>query len=183
MTRVTNACRVLQIDHTMVWKELKIDIRKIGEEQMTLSKTLKNILVFQKKHSNGNDGNAPNVQPAAATICPIKLEKAQNITFSGDPRDFMTFKRKFEEIVVPNRDPNEISLRLEQAIPQKYRHLIERFKLGDWRGMMEALDDRFGGSRKIVTSILLEIEKMKVPRKDEEFIENVEKIKKMENDL
>ena len=73
----------------------------------------------------------------------------------------MVFKRKFEKVAVPNCDPNEVSLRLEQAIPKKHQHLIKRFRFGDWRGMMEALEDKFGGSRKIVTSILNEIDGLK----------------------
>ena len=72
---------------------------------------------------------------------------------------------------------------MEQAIPKKHKHLVERFKLGDWKGMMEALDDKFGGSRKIVTSVLLEVDKMKVPNKDEQFLDIVERIKKIEKDL
>ena len=181
VTKVRKACACVEIDHTKVFEEMKIDIsKKLIPEQMNLTKSMRSIINLKKLHSPQPSANI--AQPAA-TVCPIKLEKAQSITFSGDARDFATFKRKFEEIIVPNRDKNEVSLRLEQAIPQKHRHLIERFKLGDWKGMMDALDDRFGGSRKIVTSILLEIDKMKVPHKDEQFIENVEKIKKMENDL
>ena len=181
VTKVRKACASVEKDHTKVFEDMKIDIsKKLIPEQMNWTKSMRSIINAQKLYS---PESKVNVTQAATTKCPIKLEKVQSITFSGDARDFATFKRKFEEIIVPNRDSNEISLRLEQAIPQKHRHLIERFKLGDWKGMMEALEDKFGGSRKIVTSILNEIDKLKVPQKDEQFLDMVEKIKKMEKDL
>ena len=49
--------------------------------------------------------------------------------------------------------------------------------------MMDELDKNFGGSRQIVTSVLNEIDNMKIPTKDEQFIENIEKIQKIKRDL
>ena len=48
---------------------------------------------------------------------------------------------------------------------------------------MDELHKRFGGSRQIVTSVLNEIDNMKIPTKDEQFIENIEKIQKIKRDL
>ena len=78
-------------------------------------------------------------QPAfsqLASACPIKLAKVENIDFSGEYRDFANFKRKFETIVVPNRDPADIGLRLRQALPTKHAHLIDNFEPSQWSEMM-----------------------------------------------
>ena len=115
--------------------------------------------------------------------CPIKLQKVENVKFSGEVRDFATFKYKFETIVVPNRPLYDIGLRLQEAVPTKHKHLVERFKLEQWQDMMSELEKNFGGSRQIVTSVLNEIDRMKIPSRDQQFVENIEKIRKIKRDL
>ena len=53
------------------------------------------------------EARAASPPPRAAstpTATPIKLAKADAISFSGEPRDFPKFKIEFNDIVVPNRD-------------------------------------------------------------------------------
>ena len=79
-------------------------------------------------------GAAPQVQGQQQTRCPIKLEKAETVKFSGQPRDFSRFKTEFELIVVPDRTDTEIGLRLKQSLPNKHKHLIENYELRDYDG-------------------------------------------------
>ena len=60
---------------------------------------------------------------------PIRLNKPEPIKFSGQPRDFASFKRKFETIVVPNRSSADIGFHLNDAIPGKYQHLLANIDL------------------------------------------------------
>ena len=55
---------------------------------------------------------------------PLKITKPDNISFSGQARDFATFKRDFLAIVVPHREASQIGIYLKQAIPEKCKHLI-----------------------------------------------------------
>ena len=48
---------------------------------------------------------------------PLKINKPDNLSFSGQARDFATFKRDFVAIVVPHRDPAQIGIYFKQAIP------------------------------------------------------------------
>ena len=118
-----------------------------------------------------------------SSACPVKLAKIDNIEFSGEYRDFATFKRDFETIVVPNRAPSDIGLRLRQALPSKYLHLVDNFKPSEYKEMMEALKSKFGNPRHIVSSCLRDIDKMKTPTNDELFISFVEDLEKIERDL
>ena len=113
----------------------------------------------------------------------IKLSKAPNITFSGEARDFTTFKRDFEKIVVPGRPDHDTGYRLKQAIPTKHRHLLDNFDLSDHKGMMDKLQSQFGTKRLVVMNVVGELEKTKKPENDSAFVAFVEKIEKMERDL
>ena len=79
----------------------------------------------------------------------IKLKKTKNIKFSREKCDFSTFMSEFREILVPNKDISEVGLHLKQAVPKKHLYLIERFKLNWYQEMMEELEKKLGGSRKI----------------------------------
>ena len=49
--------------------------------------------------------------------------------------------------------------------------------------MMAELEKKFGGSRQIVTSVLKQLEKMKVPIKDEQLRDLIEELQKIERDM
>ena len=129
---------------------------------------------------------SPVMSPATsqlASACPVKLAKVENIEFSGEYRDFSGFKRNFETIVVPNRAPSDIGLRLRQALPSKYLHLVDNFEPSQYKEMMEVLKSKFGNPRHIVSSCLRDIDKLKTPQTDELFITFVEDLEKIERDL
>ena len=49
--------------------------------------------------------------------CPLKINKPDALKFSGEARDFASFKRDFLAIVVPHREDAQIGMHLKQAIP------------------------------------------------------------------
>ena len=114
---------------------------------------------------------------------PIKLEKAKPITWNGKERDFATFKREFEAIVVPRRNPSQVAVYLKEAIPEKHRHLLYNHNLDDYKGMMKTLTKKFGTSRQVIMSIVAELGKMSIATSDRQFVSFVESIEKAERDL
>ena len=91
-------------------KETNFDIKAIEAKYGTLSSNL-GIIVQVQSRSNGTNqlpGSSTAGSNSTSASNAIKLAKAENVTFSGDPRDFATFKKDFETIVVPNRPPYEI---------------------------------------------------------------------------
>ena len=120
---------------------------------------------------------------ASAMNCPVKLEKAETVKFSGRPRDFVRFRREFEEIVIPRRSDTEIGLRLKQSIPDKHKHLLQNFELSEHVAMMEELTDHFGTSEKVICSVVAEVEKLKMPQEDKGFVKFVETVEAADRDL
>ena len=116
-------------------------------------------------------------------MIPIKLEKIRNLKFSGKSRDFVPFRNDFNAIVVPHRAASEIGLRLRQAVPKKYRHLLSNIELHKHEEMMKVLEEKFGTTRQIVLSVVTEMNSLEMAENDEEFIRFVEKIEKAEHDL
>ena len=114
---------------------------------------------------------------------PIKLEKAKPITWNGKERDFATFKREFEAIVVPRRHPSQVAVYLKEAIPEKHKHLLNNHNLDDYQGMMKTLSEKFGTSRQVIMSIVAELGKLSIATSDRQFVTFVETIEKAERDL
>ena len=77
-------------------------------------------------------------------VTPIKLNKPDPIKFSGQPRDFATFRRDFEVIIVPNRAAVDIGLYLKQAVPPKDVHLLANVDLENHKEMMSILASKYG---------------------------------------
>ena len=113
----------------------------------------------------------------------IKLGKAEATLFSGEARDFATFKREFSQIVILGRASHDVGYRLKQSIPEKHRHLLDSYDLSDHKGMMDELESHFGTMRLVVLSVIAELNKLKQPQDDKSFVEFVEKIEKAERDL
>ena len=99
-------------------------------------------------------GSRSGSSPDHLRTAPVKLEKVKGIKFSGELRDFATFKREFNEVIVPNQEISEVSLHLKQLIPKKCLYLIERFKFTQYSEMMVELEKKFGGSRRVFISVL-----------------------------
>ena len=102
--------------------------------------------------------------------------------FSGNVRDFASFKRKFEAIAVSTR-PVETVQYLRQAVPSEYRHLLDNLDLPDYENMMMELNRVFGSKRLVVSDAFSRIEEVEVIKTDEEFLEFVEKLETIESDL
>ena len=77
--------------------------------------------------------SATNTQSGAARgesrPTPVKLDKVENLKFDGEYRHYAAFIKEFKLIVVPNRDPTDIGLRLKQAIPKQFSHLLANIDL------------------------------------------------------
>ena len=185
MTPYKNAVSLAKLD----WDQATVDFAvQCGPELNQEVNACKNILnkVISAKE------RIPPAAPALLThsggaglssACPVKLAKVDNIEFSGEYRDFASFKRNFETIVVPNRDAADIGLRLRQALPSKHLHLVDNFEPKQYLEMMQVLKSKFGNPRHIVSSCLKDIDKLKTPQSDESFVSFVEDLEKIERDL
>ena len=98
-------------------------------------------------------------------------------TFSGHAQDFAKFKRDFEAVVVPDRYPLYVAEYLRQAVPNKYRHLLDN--VAHPEDMMEVLVDKFGNRKLVVNDALSQIEEMGPITTDEEFVHFVEDLEKI----
>ena len=162
--------------------ELNFDVVQQTTVFSQLITTLDKIVHIQSR-SPPSVSQQPSAASMSSSTVAIKLAKAENITFSGDPRDFATFKKDFEAIVMPNRPDYEVGVRLRQAIPSRYKHLISNIDLADHAKMMDVLAGKFGTARQIVMHIMSDFENLKVPSDDKEFVTFVEKIEKADRDL
>ena len=66
----------------------------------------------------------------------VKLEKIEAFKFSGEYRDWASFKRKFTNIVIHGRDSQDIGVRLLQSLPAKHKHLFDNMDVGEHEKMM-----------------------------------------------
>ena len=99
------------------------ELKAVGKINIDLNR----ILAAQKINSEKNKSSSQVLSSTfreSSSASPIKVNKPQPIKFSGIPRDFATFKRDFEAIIVPHRSSADIGLYLRQAVPAKDLHLI-----------------------------------------------------------
>ena len=127
--------------------------------------------------------NALGVTVHGPRDAPVKLEKTENLKFSGKSRDFAQFKSDFNDIVVPNRPDIDIGVRLRQAVPEEHHYLLNNIKLHEHVKMMKELEDYFGTTRQLVMSITAELDKLKPANDDKLFVSFVDKIEKARQDL
>ena len=171
-----------------VKEKLKFDRMEELTNVASINKDLDKIVIAQKLNSSKNVTSSPILSStfkeadSKPHVTPIKLNKPDPITFSGNPRDFATFKRDFEAVIVPNRPAADVGLYLKQAVPTKDAHLLANISLDKHQEMMEILADRFGSTRRIVDSIVSEIEKLKIVTTDKMFIDYVEKVERIKRD-
>ena len=161
-------------------EDIKVEKEDIILEHGKVQSLVMKIRSFQQSHAVPEASVTTNASHmAAATPSPIKLEKASAISFSGEHRDFATFLRDFRTIVIPNRPDTEVGLRLRQAVPSKYAHLIQNFDLHQYEEMLGVLESEFGTTNKVIMSIVGELEKLKLPSDDQAFVTMVEKIEEL----
>ena len=111
-------------EHSMF---LVLDIRlKTYAEAKALIKT---------KNLHGGDEKV-----TTGTGVPLKINKPDALRFSGEAREFASFKQDFMAIVVPNRDNSQIGMHFKQAIPDKHKHLLSNKNLDDWESMMDIIE-------------------------------------------
>ena len=167
--------------------EYSEELKEVGKLNLDLNKILeaKKINSDKNKLSSAQQILSSTFREPSSTskVSPIKINKPDPIKFSGQPRDFATFKRSFEAIIVPNRSIADIGLYLKQAIPSKDLHLIDNVDIENYSEMMNILAKEFGTTRKIVDSVITEMEKFKVVTTDKMFIDFVEKLEKIHRDL
>ena len=113
---------------------------------------------------------------------PIKLEKVENLKFDGHYRSWAAFIKEFKLLVHPNRDAADIGMRLKQAMPARFSHLIANMPAHDYEKMEEVLEKKFGNKRHIIDACIKEIENMKKPNTDEAYIQMYEKLEKIQLD-
>ena len=121
--------------------------------------------------------------PDSHRAVPLKINKPDNLTFSGQARDFATFKRDFMAIIVPHRDQAQIGIYFKQAIPEKHKHLISNKDLKDWQGMMDAIEEELAMPKIVIDQTVAEIERMKTSSSDSGFIEFVDSLERIVRDL
>ena len=114
---------------------------------------------------------------------PLKINKPDALKFSGDARDFASFKRDFLTIVVPHRDDAQIGIHFKQAIPQKHKHLIANQDLTNWKGMMLIIEEELANPKMIIDQTIGEIDSMKTAESDNNFIKFVESLERIVRDL
>lgn len=85
--------------------------------------------------------------------CNIQIKKVEPPTFSGDVRDFPTFVKDYNRLVVARHGKDPFILR--QSLQGKAREVVGR--LDEFGEMWRRLDDRFGSSAKIVDAVLADI--------------------------
>ena len=104
------------------------------------SAVLDKVINAQTRAPLGGGSSTPlsssTMRESTPTPTPLKLAKPDPIKFSGNPRDFASFKENFESIVVPNRSAADVGLYLKQAVPEKHKHLIKNIRPVDYKEMV-----------------------------------------------
>ena len=113
-----------------------------------------------------------------------RMERTKFPTFSGNPRDFASFKGDFEAIVVPEY-PNKLhrvyALK-ENCLKGDAKKLVKN--MTDYDAMWERLTDRFGDNMQIVDTIIKEISSTSIKEEiDESFIHFVDVLERGVQDL
>ena len=108
---------------TVIGQKLKFnrteELKKVGMINIDLDKILEAKKINSEKNKSGFSNPVHSstfrepTTSSTALVSPIKLNKPDPIKFSGQPRDFATFRRDFEAIIVPNRSAADIGLYLK----------------------------------------------------------------------
>ena len=116
--------------------KVKFDRLEEMEKVENINVDLEKIVNVQKLNSS-RSMTSPHVLHSTfketESTTPIKLNKPDPLKFSGQPRDFASFKKKFETIVVPNRSAVDIGVHLFQAIPTKHQHLVANVEIDNYK--------------------------------------------------
>ena len=165
---------------------------EVGEEDKVLLsyedeyKKYLDIELKLKTYDNMKKTTSPDVDTAlleGIRATPLKINKPDNLAFSGEARDFAAFKRDFLAIIVPHREPSQIGIYLKQAIPEKHKYLISNKDLHDWKGMLSVIEDELATPKIIIDQTVGEIKRMRTPTSDKAFIEFVDSLEKIQRDL
>ena len=119
---------------------------------------------------------------AVAKPAPIKI-KLPAVKFSGLPRDFASFKKEFQEIVIPGRLDTEIGALLRDAVPEKHKHLLRNLDLNNHAEAMDILQQEFGKPEHVMSWVVGELSRLKPATTDKLFVEFVDKVERICRDL
>ena len=162
-----DALRVRGDDEDTIKQRVKFDRLEEMEKFGNINVDLEKIVTVQKLNSSKNM-TSPHILSSTfketKSGTPIKLNKPDPLKFSGQARDFASFKNKFETIVVPHRSAVDIGVHILQDIPAKHQYLVANVKMENYQEMMKILAEEFVNS-------------------DKAFVEFVEKIEKIHRDL
>ena len=118
----------------------------------------------------------------AARPSAVKLDKVENLKFNGEYRSWSSFVKEFKLLVYPDRSAVDIGVRIKQAIPTRFKHLLDNIEIHKYEEMMETLEAKFGNKHHIISSCCNEIENMTKPATDEAFITMTEKLENIQRD-
>ena len=91
-------------------------------------------ILMNKKEATSRSGSiSSEVSSLPSPSHAVKLAKPDPISFSGNSRDWSSFSRDFEQLIVPGRDDTAIGVYFKQAIPMKHRHLLDSCALNEWK--------------------------------------------------
>ena len=163
--------------------ESKLEYNYNEEHSIFFSLDMKLKTYEQAKTLLKNKDSSAKISADSEKCTPLKINNPEALKFSGEARDYASFKRDFMAIVVPHRDSAQIGMHFKNAIPEKHRHLISNKDLVDWEAMMSTIEDELANPKLIVDRTVGEIERMRTPATDKAFIEFVEALEKIVRDL
>ena len=117
----------------------------------------------------------------------LKMDRIQTPKYTGKAEDFASWKERFCALVPHGRDQAEVSVLLEQAIPEGKRYLL-RGCGQDYNKMLDVLQKELAPTRDVVNAVNLQLSKLKRITPDEKesdrkFVQMVEIIEKIVRDL
>ena len=113
------------IDETEMKTKIDFDSVKEIQNYRPLKNTLQKLsVVIAKQVDNKKDDTSPEKE-TDKDKAPLKMDRIQTPKFSGKAEDFASWKERFCALVPKGRDDAEISVLLEQAIPETKRYLLQ----------------------------------------------------------
>ena len=178
---LTRACEAATENLDVVKTKMGYDA--VDEDLVNINTAARKLVAALQQQEKAEKLAKQKLETKATSTAAVKLEKIEAFKFSGEFRDWASFKRRFTNIVIPGRDPQDIGVRLLQSIPARHKHLIDNIDIGDHEKMMTELDRKFGKHCHIVSSCSEEIKNMTKPTTDKQFITMVERLEKIKADL
>ena len=174
-------------------KKIDFDLSKEAKRMFAAKSELDrlSVVIKQQEHKRTTELNMSKsgvkMVETEKEKAPLKMDRIQLPKFSGKAEDYASWKEKFLSLVPQGRDDAEISVLLEQSIPESKRHLLRGCGV-DHVKMLDVLQKELAPTRDVINSINLQLAKLKriTPEEkesDKKFVYMVESLEKMERDL